>query len=76
LHYDHVRRQGCKALLKRRCPATPITSAESRTPTFCHSDAERGGGICDIEEFCENNVFDNTRSCETNKIPPPRSASE
>ena len=23
----------------------------------CHSDAERGGGICDTEELCVRNVF-------------------
>jgi len=23
----------------------------------CHSDAERGGGICDTEELCVHNVF-------------------
>jgi hypothetical protein len=41
----------------------------------CHSDAERGGGICDTEELCVHNMFGQQTQLWTNKI-PRRSASE
>jgi hypothetical protein len=38
----------------------------------CHSDAERGGGICDTEELCVTTCLDNRRSCERTRLPAVR----
>jgi hypothetical protein len=64
-----------KALLKSRCPATPITSAaEAEHPRFVIPTPKGGNLVRSQLRLLPNTLC--TQSSSVSHIPPPRSASE